>query len=277
MEMHQIRYFLATAEVLNFTKAAENCHVAQPALSRAIKMLEGELGGLLFHRDPRNIHLTKLGRMVHPHLAELYENSRSVKLMARDYTKPDKTPLRLGIMSTIAPDQFIDLIGELRSLHPGIELQLSDSDAQDLKDRLLSGELDLAIYAFPGDKRTDKTHHQHLFREQMVIVISRSHPLANQNAIRVADLNNQNYIHRNNCEFAGYADKVFAEQSVTVRPAYRSDRDDWTLAMVAAGLGFGFMPLNSAKHSAAVGALVRAAMNKKWFGEEFRPANIAAE
>ena len=302
MEMHQIRYFLAVAEALNFTKAAEDCNVTQPSLSRAIKALEEEFRGLLFNRENRNTHLTELGRMVQPLMAELYKNSQSLKLLALDYFKLDDVPLKLGVMSTIAPDQFIDLIGELRSMHPGIELRLFDSDAADLRGRLLAGELELAIYALPGEEKSDKTHLLRLFREQMVIVVNRNHPLANQTAVRVADLNNENYIHRNNCEFAGYADGILAAQGVTVKPAYRSDRDDWTLAMVAAGLGFGFMPFHSAHHAGvvalpiiepefwrevnlvsvrgrphttAVGALVRAAMQKKWFGEPAATLQLA--
>jgi DNA-binding transcriptional LysR family regulator len=127
----------------------------------------------------------------------------------------------------------------------------------------------------------------------MVMAVSSSHQLAGQGRVRVAQMNNENYIHRNNCEFAGYADAILAEQGVTCHPSYWSDRDDWTLAMVAAGLGFGFMPANSARHpgvvglpiidpefwrevslisvrgrphSPAVGAMVREAMHKKWFG-----------
>jgi DNA topoisomerase IA len=64
MEMHQVRYFLAVAEELNFTRAAERCNVTQPSLSRAIKLLEEELGGLLFHRERESTHLTDLGHEV---------------------------------------------------------------------------------------------------------------------------------------------------------------------------------------------------------------------
>src|SRR3954449_12443032 len=66
MEMHQVRYFLAVADELNFTRAAERCHVAQPSLTRAIKLLEEELGGPLLHRERANTHLSELGRMVKP-------------------------------------------------------------------------------------------------------------------------------------------------------------------------------------------------------------------
>src|SRR5262249_43373613 len=105
MEMHQIRYFLAVAEELNFTRASEKCNVSQPSLSRAIKLLEEELGGPLFHRERSRTHLTELGRMVRPHLATVYEQSHAVKRLSRDFAD-SKMPLRLGIMSTISPGEI---------------------------------------------------------------------------------------------------------------------------------------------------------------------------
>src|SRR5271169_2444725 len=72
MEMHQVRYFLAVAQHLNFSRAAEECNVTQPSLSRAIQQLEGEFGGQLFHREHKFTHLTDLGHMVRPHLETIY-------------------------------------------------------------------------------------------------------------------------------------------------------------------------------------------------------------
>ena len=66
MEMHQVRYFLAVADTLNFTRAAELCHVSQPALTRAIQQLEEELGGLLLRRERKLTHLTDFGRLIQP-------------------------------------------------------------------------------------------------------------------------------------------------------------------------------------------------------------------
>jgi DNA-binding transcriptional LysR family regulator len=79
MEMHQVRYFLAVATELNFTRAFETCHVSQPSLTRAIKLLEEELGGPLFHRERANTHLTELGLMTRPHLQAMYDESRATK------------------------------------------------------------------------------------------------------------------------------------------------------------------------------------------------------
>jgi DNA-binding transcriptional LysR family regulator len=292
--MQQIRYFLAVAEELNFTTAAERCNVSQPALSRAIMALEQELGGALFHRERRFTHLTELGRLVQPYLADVYETSRRAQQTAIAFAKSEKHRLRLGIMSTIAPSEFIELIKQVRAAHPRTEMQLCDSDSQSLRSKLLAGDLELTVYAMPGGEPDDRTHCLPLFREQMMIVVHPGHRLANQSAIRVKDIDGENYIHRNNCEFAGYADKILAQQGVTVNPAYWSDRDDWTLAMVAAGLGFGFLPAHCSqhqgvvalpvvepefwrevslvsvrgrRHTPAVGALVREAMRKLWFGE----------
>ena len=70
MEMHQVRYFLAVARVLNFTRAADECNVTQPSLTRAIKQLEAELGGDLFRRERPAAQLTELGQRMHPLLKQ---------------------------------------------------------------------------------------------------------------------------------------------------------------------------------------------------------------
>jgi LysR family transcriptional regulator, hydrogen peroxide-inducible genes activator len=134
MEMHQVRYFLAVAEELNFTRASEQCNVTQPSLSRAIKLLEEELGGLLFRRERESAHLTDLGHLVHPHLQSVYDHSRLAKDLSQDFVR--KWPLKLGIMSTISADEVVDLIANIRTRHPDVELRLCDANAKDLRTRL---------------------------------------------------------------------------------------------------------------------------------------------
>src|SRR5438105_4015333 len=100
MEMHQVRYFLAAAEELNFSRAAEKCNVSQPSLSRAIQQLEGELGGRLFHRERHFTHLTDLGQMIRPHLEIVYGAAVKAKRLSQDLSELKRVPLKLGIMST---------------------------------------------------------------------------------------------------------------------------------------------------------------------------------
>ena len=129
MEMHQVRYFLALCEELNFTRAAERCHVAQPSLTRAIKQLEDEMGGALFHRERANTHLSELGRTLKPYLEQVYRRAEEAKREAQEFIRLQKTPLRLGLMCTIAPTNLLDLIAAVRTRHPGIELQIIDAAA----------------------------------------------------------------------------------------------------------------------------------------------------
>ena len=82
MEMHQVRYFLAVARTRNFTRAAEECNVSQPSLTRAIQKLEGELGGPLFRREHSLSHLTDLGRIMLPHLEQTYAAAQAAKSLA---------------------------------------------------------------------------------------------------------------------------------------------------------------------------------------------------
>jgi LysR family hydrogen peroxide-inducible transcriptional activator len=256
MEMYQVRYFLAVADELNFSRAAEKCNVSQPSLSRAIQLLEGEFGGQLFRREHSRTHLSDLGKMVRPYLETVYNAAVKAKQLSRDVNKMKRVPLKLGIMSTISPNEIVDLIAALEARYDGLELKLCDASAVELRKQLLAGDLEAIIYALPGEEFDDRTHVQPLFTEQMVIAVHRQHRLANERAFPVKELNGERYIHRMNCEFAGYADHILQEKGVTCTPTFWSERDDWTMAMVAAGLGFAFMPANSVNHSGVIGVPV---------------------
>jgi LysR family transcriptional regulator, hydrogen peroxide-inducible genes activator len=294
MEMHQVRYFLAVARELNFTRAAESCHVAQPSLTRAIKLLEEELGGPLFHRERLNTHLSELGRMVKPHLDQLWGEAQATKRLADGFRKMERSKLRLGVMCTIAPSQLVDLIVALQTRHPGVELDIIDDSARALNERLLAGQLEAALYCLAGRPDDERTHRLPLFQERMMIVINPAHRLAANNAIRVKDLHGERYLERIKCEFGGVAGAAFEEQGVQDETIYRCERDDWILAMAAAGLGYAFMPESSVTHpgvvarplvepefwrevslvtvrgrphTPALGAFVREAMRANWLGK----------
>src|SRR5258707_6434924 len=252
MEMHQVRYFLAVAQELNFSRAAEICNVTQPSLSRAIQQLEGELGGPLFHRERHLTHLTDLGQIVLPHLETVYNAAVKAKKLSQDLSQLKRVPLKLGIMSTISPDEIVDLISALKMRYDGLELRLCDAGARDLRERLLAGDLEAIIYALPGEESDERMHVIPLFREQMVIAVHQGHRLARDRAFPVKELNGEYYIHRVNCEFAGYADHILEEKGVTCMPTYWSERDDWTLAMVAAGLRVFFLPAKAVKQTRPV-------------------------
>ena len=211
MELHQIRYFLALCGELNFTRAAEQCGVAQSSLTRAIKSLENELGGALFHRERANTHLSKLGQKVRPFLEQAYGHVEGAKRQAQDFLRLQTTSLRLGLMSTVAPAQLIALVAAMRARHPGIALQLADGGAQALQERLLGGELDVAIYALPGLAADERLNHLPLYREPFVVVMADTHRLARRATVRMAELAGEPYLWRLHCEHAEAIDAAFAQ------------------------------------------------------------------
>ena len=116
-----------SAEELNFTRAAERCNVAQPSLTRAIKLLEEELGGPLFHRERANTHLSELGRMVKPHLEQVYEQAQEAKRQALDFIKleEDGPQARRDVHDRAGPARRPGHAPS-RAAIPAIELEIVD-------------------------------------------------------------------------------------------------------------------------------------------------------
>ena len=241
VEMHQIRYFLAVCETLNFTRAAESCHVSQPSLTRAIKGLEDELGGPLFRRERNNTHLTGLGEMMRPHLSQVLVETDAAKERAKNFSRLEDVELKLGMMCTIGPRRFVPFLQAFRERHPKVRLVVKDGSNQELQNSLAQGELDIAVYGQP-EEIDDRFHARRLYDERFVIGVVPGHPFDQQNVVSAQDLDGQHYINRLQCEFFDHARKLFRERGAKTVIVFRSDRDDWVQSMVMAGLGFTFIP-----------------------------------
>ncbi len=245
MEMHHIRYFLAVAETLNFTRAAEQCHVSQPALSRAVQQLEEEMGGLLFRRERNQTHLTDLGQLLRPRLQAVLANTEDAKSAAQRFLTLDQAHVTLGVMCTIGPRRFMGLLAAFQQAHPGIELRLIEGVPSGLARQLEAGELDLAIMA-QSDGLPERFDGKALYRERFVLAFPAGHRFQQMNAVPVAALRGENYLRRLNCEYRDHLAHLCEEREVGLRIAHASERDDWIQNMVAAGLGVCFVPEYSA-------------------------------
>ena len=241
MNVRELRYFLALCETLNFTRAAERCYVTQPAFSRAIQTLEGQLGGALVHRERGNTHLTELGRMMQPYFEQVVAQTDEAKKKARAYVRLDHLTLSVGLMCTIGPAKLIDLFIGFDQRHKGVELYLKDGAASMLEDALTRGDIDVAIYCRP-EQASDTMHYVPLYEERFVIAVSPGHPLARLNAITFKNLQGHRYLSRANCEYQDFIREIAREQGVEVQRPYRSERDDWIQAMTMAGVGYTLIP-----------------------------------
>ena len=241
MNVRELRYFLALCETLNFTRAAERCFVTQPAFSRAIQNLEGQLGGPLVHRERGNTHLTELGQLVRPYFEQVVAQTDEARKRARAHVRLEGTSLSVGLMCTIGPSKLVDLFIGFDKRHKGVELYLKDGPATSLEDALIKGDLDVAIYSTPGSP-SDSLHYLPIYDERFVIAVSPGHPLARLNAVTFKNLHGHRYLSRANCEYVDYIRKIAADQGVEVERPYRSERDDWIQAMTLAGVGFTMIP-----------------------------------
>lgn len=241
MEMFQVRYVLAAARLLNFTKAAAQCNVSQPALTKAIKTLEAELGAPVFHREGKKVLLSDFGRSLLPHLQHILHETEATRNLADNFRLLNNVPIRLGVMSTIGPVRLSRFLAKFQTDHPGVEVAVSESGAADLKARLEGGELDLAVLNTMDLARDAFTVHD-LYKERYVIIFPPDHRLANLNAIKLGDLSDEPYVDRLSCEMREMVMDVCRNHSVKLYARFRSEREDWVQAMVLARIGFAFMP-----------------------------------
>lgn len=241
MEMAQIRYVLAAARLLNFTKAAEACNVTQPALTKGIKVLEAELGAAIFHREGRRVMLSEFGRTMLPHLQHILEEAEAARTLAQNFRLLEKAPIRLGVMPTLGHLRLSRFLAQVQRAHPGLELAVEEAPLPDLCDRLEADALDLAVLsALPG--LDTRFRLQPLYAERYVVVFPPGHRLRDLNAVALDDLDGEDYVDRLACELRETVIASCQQRQVSLYARFRSEREDWVQAMVLAGIGFAFMP-----------------------------------
>jgi DNA-binding transcriptional LysR family regulator len=241
MEMHQVRYFLAVARTLNFTRAAEECNVAQPSLTRAIKLLEGELGGDLFRRERPRAMLTPLGERMYPLLKQCYDSAQSARALASLINDGEVGALKLAVSSSIELGLIMSHVNELRKSVDEIELKILRGTGPQLVEYMKSGEAELAIAASIGDA-WDRLDTWKLFDEPFDMVFSRSHRLASHEQISLDDLKPERFLLRSHCEKCTDLAELLRARGLNADHRHEVSSDQDLLALLEANIGIGFLP-----------------------------------
>lgn len=241
MEMHQVRYFLAVARTTNFTRAAEECNVAQPSLTRAIKLLESELGGDLFRRERPAAVLTPLGEKMYPLLKQCYDSAQSARALAVRVNDGEIGTLKLAVSSSIELGLVLPHVNALRDHLPDLELRVLRGTGPQLVELLKSGEVELAVAASlaPGWDRLDSWK---LYEEPFELVFSRSHRLANKEQIDVSDLITERFLLRNHCESCGEVTERLRLKGVGVDRRHEVSSDQDLISLLELQVGVGVLP-----------------------------------
>lgn len=176
MELRHIRYFMAVAEELNFTKAAEKLHMAQPPLSRQIQDLEKELGARLFHRTPHMLKLTEEGVLFSQYAVQILELARRSAEGIRELHTGLTGTLYLASVEGHAPRLISEWIAGFHKLHPHVQYDLWNGSSDEVTDRVTKGLCDLGIITSPYS--TEGLSVLPVYDEPWVAILPKDHPLA---------------------------------------------------------------------------------------------------
>lgn len=241
MELFQVRYVLAAADTLNFTRAAERCNISQPALTKAVKTLEEELGARIFIREGKRVRLSEFGRSILPTLRQMQDHAARAKAIAQEHRLLDKVPVRLGVLGTIGSVRIARYLADFQSKFEGVEVEVTEAPVPELLNRLDEDRLDLAIVN-PCDGVPESFCAHPLYSEKYVAVLPPDDPLAKRNTVKLKDLSGRAYVDRLSCEMREMFGAVCKDHDVELYARFRSEREDWVQAMVLARIGIAVMP-----------------------------------
>jgi DNA-binding transcriptional LysR family regulator len=190
VDLRLVRYFLVMAEELHFTAAARRLYVSQPALSNQIRRLETQLGAQLFDRSPRGVTLTAAGDAFLPHARSALAAIRSGVEDAAAAAERDQV-LRIDVLQTnLATPRAV--LARLRERLPSLRLEISSRGSRDQHQRLLSGELDLALCGSTAHC-PDGVIQRIIRREALGVALPENHPLAAADAVAVRELTDETH------------------------------------------------------------------------------------
>lgn len=194
MELRHIRYFLAVAEELNFTRAARRIGIGQPPLSNQIRDLEEEIGAPLFRRLPHGAELTEAGQVFLPEARAILAKAGQAKALALRAARGELGRLRVGFTGSAAFSAIVpSSVRSFRRTHPEIDLTLEEAHTTRLLERLDAEELD-AVFIRPGRADPPGFRSHVLGEESMVIALPSGHPLAEADTLPLSALSDEPFV-----------------------------------------------------------------------------------
>lgn len=238
MELNQIKYFVALAETLHFTRAAEVCNVSQPALTRAIQKLEEELGGPLFHRERSYTQLTDLGRLVLPALVRSLMAVDEAKTVAAAFRRRETSPLRIGLEYSIPTSVLTPTMVSLRQRSPDLGLTLRQASQSDLCEEMLESKLDMALLV-EGPDLPERMHRWNMYSERYILICPPDHRFKDSDAVPVNEMAEECLLlHENmDCPARRFAIDLCDRHNLKPRRQHFGSGLEQILEMVQASLG----------------------------------------
>jgi LysR family hydrogen peroxide-inducible transcriptional activator len=254
LSLRDLEYLAAVAEHTHFGKAAEACHITQPALSAQIRKIEDLLGAEIFERTKRSVSVTANGALIVAQAKVVLEEAAKIINLVEHNRQPLTGPFRLGVIATLGPYLMPHLLAPLKKKFPKLELSLEEGLTKDLLQQLKSGNLD-AVLASPTFSEASLKTYQ-LFFEPFLLAVPKDHALSSKSSVSSTDLKPEDMVLLED----GHC---LADQAMDVCP--RRSRGNFrrfhvtsleTLKhIVASGLGYTLIPALAAKSDANMKSL----------------------
>jgi DNA-binding transcriptional LysR family regulator len=244
VQVQQLRYFLAVAEVRHFTRAARGLRVTQPSLSKQLTALERELGAPLISRARGNITLTPAGEALLPLARRILADVDTARREVQDLTGLRRGRVRAGATPSLLGSLLADALGRFHREYPGIELHVTQGGSRDLVGALAHGELDLAVIVLPlqtGDPALETL--PLLGEELMVAAPAGAPPPLRRGRVHIADLRGHPLVmFRRGYDLREATIGAWRQAEVEPRFAVEGGEMDAVLRFVEAGLGLAVVP-----------------------------------
>jgi DNA-binding transcriptional LysR family regulator len=245
MELRHMRYFVAVAEALSFTKAAEKLRLAQPSLTRQIRNLEDEIGVELLDRSNNRVALTEEGKLFlfdsKKLLAMCAESVAAVQRMKRG----ENSDLNIGYVANIHYGLLPATLGAFRKLHPGVALNLFDMTSAEQFLALDGRKIDLGFVGLPPALSGHDLLSECVARDTMLVALPALHPLAKNPKVKLADLDSQFFITKSPQTHPGtreWLTRTCQEAGFAVRILQEAETEHMVMQFVADGLGVALLP-----------------------------------
>jgi LysR family transcriptional regulator, benzoate and cis,cis-muconate-responsive activator of ben and cat genes len=243
MELRHLHYFIAVAEELNVTRAAERLHISQPPLSRQIQEFEAELEVKLLDRTGRHLRLTEAGRFAYEQAKQLIARITDMQDAARRIERLGHRWLNIGFVPSTLYGLLPDVIRRFREGQPDVEVGLIDLTTVEQAEALKSGRIDVGFGRFVVNDEAIVS--EIVTDEPLVAVVPVSHRLAKQRAVTLSALTAEHVILYPARPRPGYADQVighFRSRGLAVTSTREVNELQVALGLVAAGVGVTVVP-----------------------------------
>ena len=192
MNLRQLEIFLAVAEKLSFVKASAALYIAQSAVSIAIQKLEDELDLKLFSRNNKRVELTAEGEALLRHADKIMSQTREAKLELAEMSELKRGEVKLGMPAMLASYFFPSYLVDFKRQYPNIKITIIDEGTKLIRQHLDQGVIDMGIISL--DEANDDIESHPILHEEMLLCLSRTHPLARRQSVKFSELKDQHLI-----------------------------------------------------------------------------------